>query len=47
MGGIILVDDCSEEQDQAWRAIIGYKQFCSEHRLGVRFEYGQAVIEKE
>jgi O-methyltransferase len=46
-GGIILVDDCSEEPEQIWRAIIGYKQFCSEHRLKVRFEYGMGVIEKE
>jgi predicted O-methyltransferase YrrM len=46
-GGIILVDDCSEEPEQIWRAIIGYKQFCAEHRLSVRFEYGQGVIEKE
>src|ERR1700732_5114848 len=46
-GGTILVDDCSEEQEQVYRAIIGYKTFCLEHRLRVRFEYGQGVIEKE
>lgn len=46
-GGIILVDDCSEEPEQIWKAVIGYKQFCSEHRLMARFEYGQGVIEKE
>lgn len=46
-GGIILVDDCSEEQEQIWRAIIGYKAFCSEHRVRARFEYGLGVIEKE
>ena len=46
-GGIILVDDCSDEPEQIWRARMGYKRFCSEHGLTERFEYGLGVIEKE
>jgi hypothetical protein len=45
-GGIVLVDDCTDEPEQMWRAIVGYKRFCAEANLPERYEYGLGIIEK-
>ena len=45
-GGLVLVDDCTEEAEQVWRAIVGYKRFCAECGLQERYEYGLGIIEK-
>lgn len=44
-GGVILVDDCIEDHDD-WKAIIGYKKFCTEQGLEELYQYGFGVVAK-
>jgi hypothetical protein len=45
-GGVILIDDCSDEVNQRWRARQGFKQFCDEVGLVAQTRYGFGIIEK-
>lgn len=44
-GGVILVDDCSREPAQKWRAYHGFRQFCEEMGLEPRLDAGLGVVE--
>jgi hypothetical protein len=45
-GGVILVDDCSDEVAQVWRARKGFEQFCQEMGLVAQVKFGLGVLEK-
>lgn len=45
-GGVILVDDCSQEPAQRWRAWHGFRRFCEEQGLEPRMDHGFGVVER-
>jgi O-methyltransferase len=44
-GGVILIDDCIEGNDD-WKAIIGYRRFCAEQKLAEEYRYGFGIVSK-
>jgi hypothetical protein len=45
-GGIILIDDCRQDDGQRWKAALGYEQFCGEVGIKPKSKYGFGVIER-
>jgi O-methyltransferase len=45
-GGIIVVDDCYENNADDWQAIIGYRKFCEEKGLNEQFFCGTGYLVK-
>ena len=43
--GVILVDDCVDGNED-WRAVIGYRKFCVEHKLEESYRYSFGIITK-
>lgn len=44
-GGVIVVDDCSEN-NRGWRAIKGYRDFCAEERLPEEYQFNAGIVRK-
>jgi hypothetical protein len=45
-GGIIVVDDCDEDNQNEWQALNGYVRFCEENNLDQNFFFGVGYIRK-
>jgi O-methyltransferase len=45
-GGVIVVDDCLENNEGDWQAIIGYRRFCKEAGLDEHFFCGVGFLVK-
>jgi len=45
-GGIIVVDDCYEDNEGDWQALKGYRKFCEENDIEQNFIFGVGYIRK-
>jgi O-methyltransferase len=43
-GGVVLVDDC--DRQTGFRARAGFQQFCADHGMPERYEYGMGVLRR-